>query len=156
VLAVLSLLYAGLASRRTWAALLVGCQGLVALALLSGVALGRAGMLQMALALTALALWTGESEDARGTIPGGLALVMFLPTAWLVLRERWSASPATATLAGLGFFLMMFHLVRALPPLSRRRAVLLLPVLGLWVISFLTPSRFAAEDANADSVLEEE
>ncbi len=154
-LAVLSLLYAGLASRRSWAALLVGCQGLVALALLSGVA-GRAGVLPMALALSALALWTSEPDDAPGAIPGGLALLMFLPTAWLVLRERWSAAPLTTAFAGLGFVLMMFHLARSLPPLSRRRAVLLLPVVGLWAISFLAPSRFAAGDAKVDAVQEEE
>jgi hypothetical protein len=81
---------------------------------------------------------------------------MFLPTAWLVLRERWNGAPITTALAGLGFLLMMFQLARALPPLSRRRAVLLLPVLGLWGISFLSPSRFVSDDAKADVVPEEE
>ena len=164
VLAALSLVYAGLAPRRSWAPLLVGCQGLVVLGLLSptaptaeGVAAGRAGMLQLALALSMLALWKPDSEDARGpAFTSGIAVAMFLPTSWFVLREQWTTAPASTALAGLGLVLMMFRLVRTLPPLSRRRSVLLLPLVGFWVLSLLAPSRFLPADTKSPETAEEE
>jgi NADH:ubiquinone oxidoreductase subunit 4 (subunit M) len=159
VLAALSLLYAGLAPRRSWAPLLVGFQGLVVLGLLSptaeGVAAGRAGMLQLALALSTLALWKADSDDARGpAFTSGIALAMFLPASWFILREHWSAAPALTALAGLGLVLSMFRLVRALPPLSRRRSVLLLPLLGFWILSLLAPSRFLPADTKSPATAE--
>jgi NADH-quinone oxidoreductase subunit M len=164
VLAALSLVYAGLAPRRSWAPLLVGCQGLVVLGLLSptaptaeGVAAGRAGMLQLALALSTLALWKPDSEDARGpAFTSGIAVAMFLPTSWFVLREQWTTAPASTALAGLGLALMMLRLVRTLPPLSRRRSVLLLPLLGFWILSLLAPSRFLPADTKSPATAEEE
>ena len=161
VLAALSLLYAGLASRRSWAPLLVGFQGLVVLGLLSpaaeGVAAGRAGMLQLALALSTLALWKADSEGARGpAFTSGIAVGMFLPPSWFVLRELWSTAPALTALAGLGLVLSMFHLVRTLPPLSPRRSLLLVPLVGFWIFSLTAPSRFIPADSKAPPTVEEE
>ena len=164
VLAALSLLYAGLASRQSWAPLLVGFQGLVVLGLLSpsaeGVAAGRAGMLQLALALSTLALWKADSDDARGPAFGSvIAVAMFLPASFFVLREQWTTAPALTALAGLGLVLSMFRLVRmlgALPALSRRRSVLLLPIVGFWIFSLLAPPRFFPADTKAPATAEEE
>jgi NADH:ubiquinone oxidoreductase subunit 4 (subunit M) len=160
-LAALSLLYAGLASRRSWAPLLAGLQGLVVLGLLSptaeGVAAGRAGMLQLALSLSTLSLWKADSQNARGPAPGSvLAVLMFLPASWIVLRELWTTFPVLAALAGLGLLLMVSHVVRTLPPLSPRRSVLLLPILGFWILSLLSPFRFLPEDTKAPATTEEE
>jgi hypothetical protein len=164
VLAALSLLYAGLASRRTWAPLLAGFQGLVVLGLLSptseGVAAGRAGMVQLALALTALAVWQADSEDAPGTVLSrGIAIAMFLPASWVVLREQWSTAPVLSALAALGLFLALLRPVKtvtALPRLSRRQGVLLLPLVGFWVFSLLAPSRFLPADSRTPATAEEE
>ncbi len=161
VLAALSLLYAGLASRRTWAPLLAGFQGLVLLGLLSptseGVAAGRAGMLQLALALTTLALWQGDSEDARGTaLTRGIAVAMFLPPCWVVLREQWSTAPALTAIAVLGLLLAMLRPERTFPPLSRRQRLLLLPLLGFWVFSLLASSRYLPVDSRTLATAEEE
>jgi hypothetical protein len=46
--------------------------------------------------------------------------------------------------------------VRTLPPLSPRRSVLLLPILGFWILSLLAPFRFLPEDAKAPATTEEE
>jgi len=160
-LAAVSLVYAGLAARRSWEPLLVGFQGIVVLGLLSptaeGAAAGREGMLQLALASSTLALWRASSEDARGPAFGSvIAVAMFLPASWLVLREQWSTAPALTALAGLGLVLSIFRLVRVLPPLSRRRSVLLLPLVGFWVLSLLAPARFIPADAKAPAAAEEE
>jgi len=161
VLAALSVLYAGLAPRRSWAPLLVGFQGLVVLGLLSptvqGVTAGRVGMLHLALALSAITLWKADSEDARGpAFTGGIAALLFLLPFWVVLRERWNSTPAVAALAGLGLILMAFRLVRTLPPLSPRRSLLLWPLLGFWILLLAAPSRFAPADSTAPATEEEE
>lgn len=167
VLAAVSLLYAGLASRVSWAPLLAGFQGLVVLGLLSptaeGVAAGRAGMLQLALALSTLALWQADFDDARGpAYPGGIAVAMFLPASFFVLREHWTTAPVTTALAGLGLVLIMLRLVslvrspRTLPALSRRQSVLLLPLVGFWIFSLLAPSRFIPADSKAPAIALEE
>ncbi len=161
VLAALSVLYAGLASRRAWTPLLAGFQGLVVLGLLSptaqGMAAGRAGMLQMALALSAITLWKRDSEDARGAaFTSGIAALLFLLPFWVVLRERWDSTPALAALAGLGLILMAFRLVRTLPPLSPRRSLLLWPLLGFWILLLAGPSRFAPADSTPPAPVEEE
>ena len=161
VLAALSLLYAGLASRRTWAPLLAGLQGVVVLGLLSptseGVAAGRAGMLQLALALTTLALWQADSEDERGTaLTSGIAVAMFLPASFVVLREQWTTAPALTALAALGLLLSMLRPGRELPPLSRRQRVLLVPLVGFWLFSLLAPSRFLPVDSTTPATAEEE
>lgn len=161
VVAALSVVYAGLAPRRGWAPLLVGFQGLVVLGLLSptaeGLAAGRVGMLQMALALSVLTLWKAESEDARGpAFTGGIATLLFLLPFWVVLRERWNSTPAVATLAGLGLILMAIRLVRTLPPLSPRRSLLLWPLLVFWILLLASPSRFTPADSTAPAAEEEE
>jgi hypothetical protein len=51
---------------------------------------------------------------------------------------------------------MMFRLVRTLPPLSRRRSVLLIPLVGFWTFSLLAPSRFIPADSKASATAEEE
>jgi hypothetical protein len=114
-------------------------------------------MLQLALGLSVLALWKGDSEDARG--PGATSLIavaMFLPTSWLVLREQWITAPALTALAGGGLLLMLARLARSLPRLSRRRWALLLPILGFWVYALLVPSSFAPRDSETPVTLEEE
>jgi hypothetical protein len=98
VLAALSLLYAGLAPRRTWVPLLAGFQGLVVLGLLSptseGVAAGRAGMLQLAMSLSTLALWKEDCDDARGpALASGIAVAMVLPASWLVTGSSGAPLP---------------------------------------------------------------
>jgi len=169
-LVAVSLLYAGIATRVSWAPLLAAFQGLVVLGLLSptaeGVAAGRAGMLQLALALSTLALGTADSDDARGPAStGGIAVAMLLPASFLVLREQWTTAPATTALAGLGLFLIMLRLVslvlmlktpRTLLALSRRRIVLLLPLVGFWIFSLLAPSRFIPADSKAPATAVEE
>ncbi len=164
-LAALSTLYAGLAPRRSggtpWAPLLVGAQGVVVLGLLSpsaeGVAAGRAAMLQLALALSAIALWKADSEEARGPAFESLIVVaMFVQASWLVLRELWTTEPVVTALAGVGVLSMAARVARALPPLSRRRVVPLLPILGLWILTLLSPSRFAPVDPRAPAPVEEE
>jgi NADH:ubiquinone oxidoreductase subunit 4 (subunit M) len=154
--AVGSLLYAGLASRRSWAALLVGCQGLTVLGLLSGTAAGRAGMLLTPLALAAVVLWIDERGETAGAIPGSIALVPFLAPAGLILGERFRESPATSALALLGVALMLFHLRRILPPLSLRRGALVLPIVCLWALTLLSPSPFVPSGPNPAVAEEEE
>jgi NADH-quinone oxidoreductase subunit M len=148
-LAALSLVYAGLASRLSWVSLLVGTQGLVVLGLLSpaaeGAAAGRAGMMQLAIALSAIAIWASETVDRGPRLTSAIAIAMFLPVSWLVLRARWNDAPALAALAALGLALMMFHAARSLPPLDRRRGLLLFPLVALWLLTFLAPSRFLPE-----------
>ncbi|MGH9335553.1 MAG: proton-conducting transporter membrane subunit, partial [Vicinamibacteria bacterium] len=134
-LAALGTLYAGLAPyrgarERRWIPLLVGFQGLVVLGLLSpspeGVAAGRSGMLHLALALTALALWSSEGRSSVSERPTlwtralrfALLSMVFLPTWWVVLREEWSRSSTIAAIAGMGLALMVVRLVRTLPPLT--------------------------------------
>jgi NADH-quinone oxidoreductase subunit M len=160
-LAALSLLYAGLASRRTWAPLLAGFQGVVVLGLLSptpeGVAAGRAGMLQLVLALTTLALWHAASEDQRGSaLTRGIAVAMFLPASVIVLREQWTTAPALAALAAIGLLLSMLRPLGVLPPLPRRQRVLLLPLIGFWLFSLFAPSRFLPADSSTPATAEEE
>ncbi len=159
-LAALSLLYAGLGSRLSWAPLLVGFQGLVVFGFLSpeveGVAAGRVGMVQLAVTLSTLTTWTADSKEARGpALTSAIAVVMFLPPSWLILRQHWSGAPVLVTLAGLGLVLSMIHLGRSLPPLSRRRCLLLLPFLAFWAFTFLTPSRFLPAGSTAPSLEEE-
>jgi NADH:ubiquinone oxidoreductase subunit 4 (subunit M) len=164
LLGALSLLWAGLAMRHSWAPLLAGFQGLVILGLLTptaeGVAAGRAGMLQLALTLSALALWDADSGGARGSGPTGwIAVAMAIPASWLVLRELSSTAPALTALASVGLGLSMFRLMRMmsmLPPLSRRRRVLLLPLVGFWIFSLLAPSRFVPKDSSLSGAVEEE
>ncbi len=163
ILSALSLLYSGLAPGRTWAPLLAGFQGLVVLGVLSptseGVAAGRAGMLQLALALTTLALGQEDPDESRGPVlVSGIAIAMLLPASWIILREHWSSAPGLTALAGLGLFLSMFRLVRGRtrPPLSPGRGVLLVPVVGIWVLSLLTPSRFLPLDSRTPASVEEE
>jgi NADH-quinone oxidoreductase subunit M len=165
VLAALSVLYAGLAPRRTFrtgAPLLVGFQGLVVLGLLSptaeGVAAGRAGMLHLGLALSAIALWNANAEEARGpTLVGGFTAFLMLCPFWVVIREEWSVSPLLAALAGLGTISMAIRLTRTLPPLSRRRRLLLLPlVVGIWALLLAAPARFVPASSTAPAAEEEE
>ncbi len=164
VLAALSLLYAGLASRRTWAPLLAGFQGIVVLGLLSptseGVAAGRAGMLQLALVFASLALCHADSEDTSGTaLTNRIAVAMFLPACWVVLREQWSTAPALTALASLGLLLAVLRSPKRpgmLPPLSRRQRVLLLPLFGFWLFSILAPSRFLPLHSGTPATAEEE
>jgi hypothetical protein len=114
-------------------------------------------MLQLALSLSTLSLWKADSQNARGPAPGSvLAVLMFLPASWIVLRELWTTFPVLAALAGLGLLLMVSHVVRTLPPLSPRRSVLLLPILGFWILSLLSPFRFLPEDTKAPATTEEE
>lgn len=161
-LCLLSVLYGGIVSGRSWPALLVGFQGLVALGLLSptasGVAAGHLGMLHLALALSAITLWKGGSEDSRGpALTGGIAALLFLSPAWVVLRDQWSHAPAVAALAGLGAILMAFRIARMLPPLSRWGKLRLLPlVVGIWALWFAEPWRFAPSDSAAPAIEQEE
>lgn len=159
-LAALSLLYAGLGSRHSWAPLLVGFQGLVVLGFLSpaveGVAAGRAAMVQLAVTLSALTLWTDETEDARRpALTSALAVAMTLPPSWLILRQHWGDSPVLIALSGLGLVLSMIHLMRSLPPLSWKRSLLLLPLVAFWAFTFLAPSRFLPAGSNVPSLEEE-
>jgi NADH:ubiquinone oxidoreductase subunit 4 (subunit M) len=160
-LAALSTLYAGLSARRSWIPLLVGFQGVAVLGLLSSseqaVAAGRAAMLHLALALSAMALWKPYSDDLRGpALTSAIPISMLLPASWVVLREQWSASPALTALTCLGLLLMAARLVKALPPLSRRRSLALLPILAIWIFSLLKPNRFAPPHAKLPVALEEE
>jgi NADH:ubiquinone oxidoreductase subunit 4 (subunit M) len=159
-LAALSVLYAGIGSRFSWAALLVGFQGLIVLGLLSptadGVAAGRAAMLQLAMVLSALALWTADTDERGPAFTSAIAIAMVLPPSWLVLLERWSDAPVLTALSGLGLVLMMFHLARMLPRLSWRRSWLLLPLLALWTLTLLAPSRFLPGGSSKPAALEEE
>jgi NADH:ubiquinone oxidoreductase subunit 4 (subunit M) len=158
-LAALSLLYAGIRSRLSRAALLVGVQGLVLLGLASstaaGVASGRAGMLQLAIALSALALWTADGDGRAQSPASAIAIALFLPASWLILRERWSDAPWLVSISVLGLACMLWNAARTLPPLSRKRGLLLVPLLAIWTLALLAPSRFLPEDAGA-SLLEEE
>jgi hypothetical protein len=117
-------------------------------------------MLQLALTLSALALWDADSGGARGSGPTGwIAVAMAIPASWLVLRELSSTAPALTALASVGLGLSMFRLMRMmsmLPPLSRRRRVLLLPLVGFWIFSLLAPSRFVPKDSSLSGAVEEE
>ncbi len=160
VLAALSLLYAGLGSRHSWAPLLVGFQGLVVLGFLSpgvaGVAAGRAGMAQLAVTLSALTLWTAKTENARGpALTSAIAVAMVLPPSWLILRQHWGDAPVLIAISGLGLVLSVIHLLRSLPPLSFRRSLLLLPLVAFWAFTLLTPSRFLPAGSTAPSLEEE-
>ena len=114
-------------------------------------------MLHAALALSALALWKADSDEARGpAFTGGIAAAFVLPAWWVVLREQWSRTPAVAALAGLGLILMAIRLVKELPPLSPRRRLLLLPLVGLWILLLASPSRFVPADSKTTATEEEE
>jgi hypothetical protein len=80
---------------------------------------------------------------------------MFLPVSWLVLRDRWNDAPVLAGLAFLGLALMLFHAARRLPPLDRRRGLLLLPLVALWSLTLLAPSRFLPEGSGTIALEEE-
>ena len=161
VLAALSLLYAGFASRLSHAALLVGFQGLVVLGLLShtpeGIAAGRAGMLQFPIALSAILLWSADSEGPRRpSLTSAIAIALVLPASWLVLQEHWNDARIVTALSGLGLVLMIFQVARALPTLSRKRTLLVLPLLALWAFTLLAaPSRFLPGGSSTPSVEEE-
>ena len=158
-LATLSLLYAGIGSRLTWTPLLVGVQGLVVLGLASstagGAAAGRAAMLQLAIALSAMAIGTTDGDERGPSATSAVVIAMFLPASWLILSNRWSDAPLLVSLSVMGLALMMFHAGKALPPLSRKRGLLLLPLLALWTLTLLAPSRFVPEAAGASLVEEE-
>jgi NADH-quinone oxidoreductase subunit M len=162
VMAALSVVYGGLGSRRSWTALLVGFQGLVFLGLLSpttpGVAVGRAGMLHAALVLSAITFWKGDDDEPRGpALAGGIAALLCLLPFLVVLREQWSRGPAVAALAGLGVVLMAYRLVRTLPPLPRKRGLLLLPIfISIWVLWFAVPSKLVPLDSTETAIEEEE
>jgi hypothetical protein len=124
------------------------------------VAAGRAGILQLALALTALAVCHPDSEDAPGTVLSrGIAIAMFLPACWVILREQWSTAPVFSALAALGLLLALLRPVKTvttLPRLSRRQCLILLPIAGFWIFSLLAPSRFLPVDSTTPANAEEE
>jgi hypothetical protein len=112
-------------------------------------------MMQLAIALSAIAIWTSDTDDRGPRLTSAFAVAMFLPVSWLVLRDRWNDAPVLAGLAFLGLALMLFHAARRLPPLDRRRGLLLLPLVALWSLTLLAPSRFLPEGSGTIALEEE-